>query len=152
MDLRLEGKTALVTGASMGIGKGIAQALAREGVDVAICARHKESLDTAAEEIRRESGRTVLAIPADLTKRADAEQFVAGPRAIGLEIDPRMRIRRADAQHLPGLHAAQQHLGLQHRQRAVEPAGIEDLIGNRGAGGRRRHDFHYISGARHRPP
>ena len=39
MDLKLEGKTALVTGGSAGIGKGIALALAKEGVDVAICAR-----------------------------------------------------------------------------------------------------------------
>src|ERR671924_1064873 len=76
MDLQLRGKTALVTGASMGIGKGIARALALEGVDVAICARRKDALEAAAEEIRRESGRTVLAIPADLTKREDAENFV----------------------------------------------------------------------------
>ena len=77
MDLQLKDKIALVTGASMGIGKGIAHALAREGVDVAICARRKEALEAAAEEIRRASGRRVLAIPADLTKRDDAETFVA---------------------------------------------------------------------------
>ena len=77
MDLQLKDKIALVTGASMGIGKGIAHALAREGVDVAICARRKEALEAAAEEIRRASGRRVLAIPADLTKREDAETFVA---------------------------------------------------------------------------
>src|SRR4030095_9949234 len=76
MDLQLTGKTALVTGASMGIGKGIARGLALEGVDVAICARHKDALEAAAEEIRRESGRKVLAIPADLTKREDAKHFV----------------------------------------------------------------------------
>jgi 3-oxoacyl-[acyl-carrier protein] reductase len=76
MDLQLRGKTALVTGASMGIGKGIARGLALEGVDVAICARRKDLLETAAEEIRRESGRKVIAIPADLTKREDAETFV----------------------------------------------------------------------------
>src|SRR5581483_9233742 len=69
-------KTALVTGASMGIGKGIALALAREGVDVAICARRKDLLEAAADEIRRATGRKVVAIPADLTKREDAEAFV----------------------------------------------------------------------------
>ena len=41
MDLKLKGKTALVTGGSEGIGKGIALLLAKEGVDVAICARRK---------------------------------------------------------------------------------------------------------------
>ena len=78
MDLQLTGKIALVTGGSEGIGKGIARALAREGVDVAICARRKDVLEKAADEIRRESGRKVLAIPADLTKREDAENFVNG--------------------------------------------------------------------------
>jgi 3-oxoacyl-[acyl-carrier protein] reductase len=78
MDLGLNGKVALVTGGSEGIGKGIARGLAREGADVAICARRKEVLERAAEEIRRESGRKVLAIPADLTRREDAEGFVHG--------------------------------------------------------------------------
>src|SRR5213592_2422249 len=78
MDLQLNGKVALVTGGSLGIGKGIARVLAREGVDVAICARRKDVLEAAADEIRRESGRKVLAIPADLTRREDAENFVRG--------------------------------------------------------------------------
>jgi NAD(P)-dependent dehydrogenase (short-subunit alcohol dehydrogenase family) len=43
MDLQLKNKTALVTGASAGIGKGIARMLAREGVDVAICSRRPEA-------------------------------------------------------------------------------------------------------------
>ena len=76
MDLGLTGKTALVTGGSEGIGKAIAQALAREGVDVAICARRKEPLEQTAAEIAKESGRKIIAIPADLTKAADAENFV----------------------------------------------------------------------------
>src|SRR3989475_10883022 len=78
MDLQLIGKVALVTGGSLGIGKGSARVLAREGVDVAICARRKDVLEAAAEEIRRESGHKVLAIPADLTRREDAENFVHG--------------------------------------------------------------------------
>ncbi len=78
MDLQLDGKVALVTGGSLGIGKGIARALAREGVDVAICARRKDVLEATADEIRRESGRTVLALPADLTRSEDAERFVHG--------------------------------------------------------------------------
>ena len=53
MDLQLKGKTALVTGGSEGIGKGIALALANEGVDVAICARRKEPLEKTANEIAK---------------------------------------------------------------------------------------------------
>ena len=84
MDLQLNGKTALVTGASEGIGKAIALALAKEGVDVAICARRKEPLEATAAEIARATNRKIVAIPADLTKPADAENFVKqGHAALG---------------------------------------------------------------------
>jgi NAD(P)-dependent dehydrogenase (short-subunit alcohol dehydrogenase family) len=76
MDLQMNGKTALVTGGSAGIGKAIAFALAHEGVDVAICARRKQPLEAAASQIARETNRKIVAIPADLTKPADAEAFV----------------------------------------------------------------------------
>jgi 3-oxoacyl-[acyl-carrier protein] reductase len=75
MDLQMNGKTALVTGASAGIGKAIAFALAREGVDVAICARRKEPLEAAASQIARETNRKIVAIPADLIKPDDAAAF-----------------------------------------------------------------------------
>jgi NAD(P)-dependent dehydrogenase (short-subunit alcohol dehydrogenase family) len=76
MDLGLNGKTALVTGGSEGIGRGIAIGLAREGVDVAICARRPGPLEEAAASIARETNRKIVAIPADLTKDADAKNFV----------------------------------------------------------------------------
>jgi len=76
MDLRLKGKTALITGGSEGIGKGIAMGLAQEGVDLAICARRKEPLEAAAAEISKATGRKVYAIPADLTRSADAKNFI----------------------------------------------------------------------------
>src|SRR5471032_3041233 len=76
MDLQLNGKTALVTGGSEGIGKGIALALAKEGVDVAICARRKEPLEKTANEIAKATGRKIVAIPADLRKDADAKNFI----------------------------------------------------------------------------
>jgi short-subunit dehydrogenase len=76
MDLKMNGKTALVTGGSAGIGKAIAYALAREGVDVAICARRKEPLEAAASQIAREINRKIVPLPADLTKPVDAEAFV----------------------------------------------------------------------------
>jgi len=84
MDLGLAGKTALVTGGSEGIGKGIALALAREGVDVAICARRREPLEAAAAAIAKDTGRKAVAIPADLTKDPDAKNFVEqAHRALG---------------------------------------------------------------------
>jgi NAD(P)-dependent dehydrogenase (short-subunit alcohol dehydrogenase family) len=84
MDLRLNGKTALVTGGSEGIGKGIALAFAKEGVDVAICARRKGPLDATAQEIARATNRKVVPIVADLTKDDDARNFVEqGHAALG---------------------------------------------------------------------
>jgi 3-oxoacyl-[acyl-carrier protein] reductase len=76
MDLQLEGKTAVVTGGSEGIGKGITLALAKEGVDVAICARRKDVLDQAAAEVAKQTNRKIVAFPADLRKDADAKNFI----------------------------------------------------------------------------
>ena len=57
MDLELEGKTAIVTGASRGIGKAVARELALSGCDVVICARTPEDLELAARELSQETGR-----------------------------------------------------------------------------------------------
>jgi 3-oxoacyl-[acyl-carrier protein] reductase len=76
MDLQLEGKTALVTGGSEGIGKGITFALAKEGVDVAICARRKDVLEKAAADIAKQTNRKIVPIAADLRKDADAKTFI----------------------------------------------------------------------------
>ena len=76
MDLELQGKTALITGGSKGIGKAIAIALGVEGVDVAIAARSQDTLDEAAEEIRAATGRKVVAISADTTSWDDVQRMV----------------------------------------------------------------------------
>ncbi len=84
MDLQLEGKTAAVTGGSEGIGKMITRCLAREGVDVAICARRAGPLEAAAREIAAETGRKIVPITADLTRTSDAEAFIeAAAEALG---------------------------------------------------------------------
>src|ERR1700754_1116832 len=76
MDLKLKGKTAVVSGGSEGIGKGIALALAKEGVDVAICARRMEPLEAAAKEIAKETGRKIVPITADLRQDKEAKNFI----------------------------------------------------------------------------
>jgi NAD(P)-dependent dehydrogenase (short-subunit alcohol dehydrogenase family) len=65
MDLDLQGKTAIVTGGSRGIGKAVARGLAMEGVDVAIAARNPERLEVAAREISEETGRRIIPISYD---------------------------------------------------------------------------------------
>ena len=88
MDLELQGKRALVTGGSRGIGKAVALALALEGADVAILARDPARLEAAAKELRDASGRTVVAVVADTTDDAQVARAVADAvRALGGGID-----------------------------------------------------------------
>jgi 3-oxoacyl-[acyl-carrier protein] reductase len=68
MELGLRGRTAVVTGGSKGIGKAIALALAKEGVNLVLLARGKEQLEKAVEEIREQNGIRVEALPADISK------------------------------------------------------------------------------------
>lgn len=75
MDLGIRGRTALVCGASKGLGKGCAFALAREGADLVITARGREALEATAAEIRSACGVTVRAVAGDIATpdgRADA--------------------------------------------------------------------------------
>jgi 3-oxoacyl-[acyl-carrier protein] reductase len=75
MDLHLTGKIALITGASKGIGAAIAAELAREGADVAICAREPQALDETARHLVA-LGRQVVAVPADLATAAGVQSVV----------------------------------------------------------------------------
>ncbi len=77
MELGLEGRRALVTGGSKGIGFSIAQELLREGVAVAVCARHPEELSSALKELEK-LGAPVVARVADVTRAAEVEELVAG--------------------------------------------------------------------------
>jgi len=75
MDLALAGHVALVTGASRGIGKGIAAALAREGCRLVICARNEAALDEAAASLRA-NGAEVRTVVGDVTEPAAASHIV----------------------------------------------------------------------------
>ena len=75
MDLELTGKVAVITGASRGVGKAIARELAKEGVDVAICARHREALEEASE-LEQETGRRILPVPTDTTNWESVRRMV----------------------------------------------------------------------------
>lgn len=66
MDLQLAGKTALITGASAGIGRGIATALAAEGVQTVIAARRIDALNELADEIEKSGGPRPVCITCDL--------------------------------------------------------------------------------------
>ena len=71
MELAIKGKTALVTGASMGIGRGIATALAREGVKLAVVARRRSLL----EELEKELGQKLVIIECDLMQENSFEKI-----------------------------------------------------------------------------
>lgn len=73
---RLEGKVAVVTGASQGIGKALAQAYAREGAAVVISGRRGDAIRAAAAELEAEGAR-VVAVQADVANREDAQRTIA---------------------------------------------------------------------------
>jgi len=77
MDLGIRGRVALVCGASSGLGKAVATALAREGVKVAICARTAAKLEKAAEEIRRATSGEVFPVAADVSKPDEVKSLVS---------------------------------------------------------------------------
>ncbi len=85
MQLGLQGRTAVITGGSMGMGKAIARGLAAEGVNLVLLARGKENVDKAAREIQSEHGVKVVAIPTNMTDRgmvdADLVVFLASDPA-----------------------------------------------------------------------
>lgn len=77
MDFQIAGRTALVCAASKGLGRGCAMALAREGVNVVINGRTRETLDATAEDIRRAAPEvSVTTVPGDITDQAIREAMV----------------------------------------------------------------------------
>jgi 3-oxoacyl-[acyl-carrier protein] reductase len=80
MDLGIEGKIALVTAASRGLGRGCATRLAAEKCRVAICSRDKTAAEQAAAEIAALTGAQVLGFAADVSRAGDVQGLLAGVR------------------------------------------------------------------------
>ena len=82
----LEGKTALVTGASQGIGKEIARILNKNGAKIYIVARSADKLSTTAKELDP-TGKEVFAVPCDITSNTAVEEVFKRFKADGISID-----------------------------------------------------------------
>ncbi len=83
MDLGLTGKVAVVTGASKGIGLGIARAFAREGANVVLTARTQAAVEAAAAEIGREFGVKARAVASDVATAEGCRAVIGAAAALG---------------------------------------------------------------------
>jgi 3-oxoacyl-[acyl-carrier protein] reductase len=82
MNLHLDGKIALVTGSSKGIGAGIARGLAREGAVVMVHGRNREQATAVVRQIQQDGG-TAYVVTGDLTDEAEVDALLAEVRAVG---------------------------------------------------------------------
>ncbi len=134
MDLHLSDKTALVTGASTGIGKGIALALAAEGVKLAISARRVALLNEVADEIVAAGGHRPVVIESDLYAN-DAASTLAGAALAGLGRVDILVNNAGGSRSFKDLHVSeaawQEAITLNfHRPRQVAQALIDQMIAN----------------------
>ena len=102
MDLKLRGRTALVTGASMGIGFAVAQVLAEEGCTLHLAARNAARLEAAAEQIRSHAGVKVIVHPCDLSQTAAVEALAIACSDVDILVNnaggiPRGTLQEIDA-------------------------------------------------------
>lgn len=77
MELGLKGKVALVAAASQGLGFAVAKELAIEGSSLILCARGADSLNSACDQIRQETGAEIIGIAGDLSSYSDIEKIVS---------------------------------------------------------------------------
>jgi 3-oxoacyl-[acyl-carrier protein] reductase len=87
MDLELKGRNAIVCASSQGLGKACALELARAGCTVVVNGRDPAALDQTADEIRRETGATVIAVPGDVSTRECQEALVAAVPAVDILVN-----------------------------------------------------------------
>jgi 3-oxoacyl-[acyl-carrier protein] reductase len=134
MDLQLTGRTALVTGASVGIGRGIALALAAEGVRVALSARRIEKLREVAAEIVAAGGAEPVLIEQDMYAD-DAARRIADAAVAGLGRVDILVNNAGGSRSFKDLHVSeeqwQEAITLNfHRPRQLGDALIDQMIAN----------------------
>jgi 3-oxoacyl-[acyl-carrier protein] reductase len=83
MDLGIQGKVALVSGASAGLGYAVARSLAQEGAQVVIASRDPERIEAAARRLSEESGRSVRAAALDVRDPDGGERFLEAASGLG---------------------------------------------------------------------
>ena len=135
MDLQLTGRTALVTGASVGIGRGIAKALAAEGVRVAISARRVDKLREVAAEIMAAGGAEPVLIEQDMYAD-DAARRIADAAVADLGRVDILVNNAGGSRSFKELHVSeeqwQEAITLNfHRPRQLGDALIDQMIANR---------------------
>ncbi|HZY17297.1 MAG TPA: SDR family oxidoreductase [Ramlibacter sp.] len=135
MDLQLSGKTALVTGASVGIGRAIAAALAAEGVRVAVAARRVEKLQELAGEITAAGGPPPVLLACDLYEE-DACARLAGAAVQALGRVDILVNNAGGSRSFQALHVSedawQEAMTLNfHRPRQLADALVDQMIANR---------------------
>jgi 3-oxoacyl-[acyl-carrier protein] reductase len=135
MDLQLKDKTALVTGASAGIGRGIALALAAEGVRLAVSARRGAQLNALADEIVAQGGHRPVVIESDLYADA-AVAALAGAALAGLGAVDILVNNAGGSRSFNELHVSeerwQEAITLNfHRPRQIAEALIDQMIARR---------------------
>jgi NAD(P)-dependent dehydrogenase (short-subunit alcohol dehydrogenase family) len=87
MDLEIAGKTALITGASRGIGRAIADVLAAEGVNLHLASRTASDLEKARDEIRRQHNVAITLHPGDLAKKAVQDALAQATEGIDILVN-----------------------------------------------------------------
>lgn len=132
LDLQLKDKTALVTGASTGIGRGIAHALAAEGVRLAISARRVELLNKVADEIVEKGGARPVVIESDLIAEGAAEKLTQAALAALGSVDILVN-NAGGSRSFANLHVDEAHwqeaITLNfHRPRQIADALIDQMI------------------------
>ena len=154
MDLALAGRTAIITGASKGIGLSIARSLAQEGCHVCIASRTKSELDEAAESIRRDYNVNAVSFPGDMSNNDDIKRLAAAcapvdilvnsagaiPRGSLSEVDDQSWRRAWDLKVFGTINMTREiYGGMCERGRGV----IINIVGIAG----HRPDAHYIAGS-----